>query len=136
LNVSWRGRWGDARAKRRRTARCWTFSIYNALAQENRLAIFRYLVAAGPSGVAAGEIGKALGISATSLSFHLKELDRAGLVTQTRHGRFIYYALHVEGVRQLIEYLTEECCGGHPELCGATFTRAERLSKESENCHE
>ncbi len=109
---------------------------FGALAQENRLAIFRHLVAAGPNGVAAGEIGKALGISATSLSFHLKELDRAGLVTQTRHGRFIHYALNVEGVRRLIEYLTEECCGGHPELCGTAFTRAERLSKESENCHE
>jgi ArsR family transcriptional regulator, arsenate/arsenite/antimonite-responsive transcriptional repressor len=104
---------------------------FAALAQENRLSIFRHLVAAGPSGMAAGEIGKALGISPTSLSFHLKELDRAGLVTQTRHGRFIHYALHVEGVRQLIEYLTEECCGGHPELCGAIFTRAESLCKES-----
>ncbi len=109
---------------------------FAALAQENRLAIFRHLVAAGTSGVAAGEIGKALGISATSLSFHLKELDRAGLVTQMRHGRFIHYALHVEGVRQLIEYLTEECCGGHPELCGAAFTKAKSLCKESEDCHE
>ncbi len=109
---------------------------FAALAQENRLAIFRHLVAAGPSGVAAGEIGKALRISATSLSFHLKELDRAGLVRQTRHGRFIHYALQVEGVRHLIEYLTEECCGGHPELCGSSFTRAESLCKESEHFHE
>ena len=109
---------------------------FAALAQENRLAIFRHLVGAGPSGVPSGEIAKAIGISATSLSFHLKELDRAGLVTQTRHGRFIHYALHVEGVRQLIEYLTEDCCGGQPELCGAAFTKAGKFCKESEDCHE
>ncbi|MGO9486205.1 MAG: ArsR/SmtB family transcription factor [Rhodomicrobium sp.] len=109
---------------------------FAALAQENRLAIFRHLVSAGPAGVVAGEIGKAVGISATSLSFHLKELDRAGLVTQMRHGRFVRYALHVEGVRQLIEYLTEECCAGHPELCGAAFTKSKSLCEESEDCHE
>ncbi len=109
---------------------------FAALAQENRLAIFRHLVAAGPNGVSAGDIGKAVGVSPTSLSFHLKELDRAGLVTQRRHGRFIHYALHVEGVRRLIEYLTEDCCGGHPELCGAAFTKAQGLCKESEDCNE
>jgi DNA-binding transcriptional ArsR family regulator len=103
---------------------------FTALAQENRLAIFRHLVGAGPSGIPAGEIGRAVGISATSVSFHLKELDRAGLVRQTRHGRFIHYALHVEGVRQLIEYLTEECCSGHPELCGSAYTGAKSLCKE------
>jgi ArsR family transcriptional regulator, arsenate/arsenite/antimonite-responsive transcriptional repressor len=107
---------------------------FAALAQENRLAIFRHLVGAGPSGVPAGEIAKAVGISPTSVSFHLKELDRAGLVTQTRHGRFIHYALYVERVRQLIEYLTEDCCGGQPELCGSAYTRAESLCKE--DCHE
>ncbi len=107
---------------------------FAALAQENRLAIFRYLISAGPNGVAAGEIGKAMNISATSLSFHLKELDRAGLVTQTRRGRFIHYALHVEGVRQLIEYLTDDCCGGRPELCGSSFTKPKSLGKE--DCHE
>jgi ArsR family transcriptional regulator, arsenate/arsenite/antimonite-responsive transcriptional repressor len=107
---------------------------FAALAQENRLAIVRHLVRVGPSGLPAGEIGKALGIPATSLSFHLKELDRAGLVTQTRHGRFIHYALLVDGVRQLIEYLTEDCCDGRPELCGAAFTKAQGLCQESEEC--
>ena len=109
---------------------------FGALAQENRLAIFRYLVNAGPSGVAAGEIAKALHMTPTGLSFHLKELDRAGLVTQTRHGRFIYYALHVEGVRRLVEYLTEDCCGGQPELCGAAFTKADTLCERNDDCHE
>jgi DNA-binding transcriptional ArsR family regulator len=107
---------------------------FAALAQENRLAIFRYLVSAGPNGVPAGEIAKAVGISPTSVSFHLKELDRAGLVRQTRHGRFIHYALHVDGVRQLIEYLTEDCCGGQPELCGRAYTSAKSLCNE--DCHE
>ncbi len=107
---------------------------FAALAQDNRLAIFRYLVSAGPNGVAAGEIGKALGIPPTGLSFHLKELDRAGLVTQSRRGRFIHYALHVDGVRQLIGFLTEDCCGGHPELCGSSFTKSKAFCKE--DCHE
>src|SRR5262245_31636068 len=94
---------------------------FAALAQENRLAIFRLLVRAGPGGLSAGEIGQEVGIGPTNLSFHLKELDRAGLVTQTRQGRFIRYALHVEGVRSMIEYLTEDCCGGQPELCGSVL---------------
>jgi ArsR family transcriptional regulator len=101
-----------------------------ALAHENRLTIFRHLVRVGPNGLPAGEIAKVARISATSVSFHLKELDRAGLVSQTRHGRFIHYALHVEGARQLIEFLTEDCCAGHPELCGAAFTKAKDLCED------
>lgn len=91
----------------------------SALAHEHRLAIFRVLVAQGPSGMAAGEIGRRVGIAATSLSFHLKELDRAGLVRSWRVGRFIRYAVHVEGMRQLLSFLTEQCCEGRPELCGS-----------------
>jgi DNA-binding transcriptional ArsR family regulator len=109
---------------------------FAALAQENRLAIFRHLVAAGPSGLPAGEIAKALGIGPTSLSFHLKELDRAGLVTQTRQGRFIRYALCVEGVRQLIDYLTTDCCGGRPELCGSGFAQAGYFCGKEDVPHE
>ena len=52
------------------------------------------------------------------MSFHLKELDRAGLVTATRAGRYIRYAVRIEGMRQLLAYLTEDCCQGRPELCG------------------
>jgi ArsR family transcriptional regulator, arsenate/arsenite/antimonite-responsive transcriptional repressor len=94
----------------------------SALAHQHRLRIFRLLVIAGPSGVPAGTIAEKIGISPTSTSFHLKELDHAGLVTATRHGRFIRYAVHVEGMRQLLGYLTEDCCQGQPELCGSAIT--------------
>jgi ArsR family transcriptional regulator len=70
-----------------------------ALAHQHRLRIFRLLVRAGPSGVPAGEIADDIGISATAMSFHLKELDHAGLVTSTRQGRFVRYAVRVEGMR-------------------------------------
>ncbi len=93
----------------------------SALAHQHRLRIFRLLVLAGPSGVAAGTISERIGISPTSTSFHLKELDRAGLVTATRQGRFIRYAVHVEGMRRLLAYLTEDCCQGRPELCGGAI---------------
>ena len=71
-------------------------SALAALAHEHRLRIFRLLVREGPSGVPAGEIAERVGVSPTSVSFHLKELDRAGLVTATRQGRFIRYAVRVE----------------------------------------
>ena len=95
-----------------------------ALAQEHRIRIFRLLVKAGPSGMPATEIAETVGISPTSASFHLKELDHAGLLVATRQGRFIRYAVHVDGMRQLLAYLTEDCCQGQPELCGTTVARA------------
>jgi ArsR family transcriptional regulator, arsenate/arsenite/antimonite-responsive transcriptional repressor len=100
----------------------------SALAHAHRLRIFRLLVIAGPSGVAAGAIAKKVGISPTSTSFHLKELDRAGLVTATRQGRFIRYAVHVEGMRRLLAYLTEDCCQGQPELCGSGVAAARKVA--------
>jgi DNA-binding transcriptional ArsR family regulator len=108
---------------------------FAALAQENRLSIFRLLVRAGPSGLSVGEIGQKAGIAPTNLSFHLKELDRAGLVTQTRHGRYIRYALHVEGVRRMIEYLIEDCCGGQAGLCGSgIFETKDLCNKVEDGC--
>jgi len=96
-----------------------------ALAHAHRLRIFRLLVRQGPSGMPAGEIAGRVGISATNTSFHLKELDRAGLLRATRDGRFIRYAIQVEGMRRLLSYLTEDCCQGRPELCGAAFVTSE-----------
>lgn len=90
----------------------------SALAQEHRLAIFRALIRAGPSGLSAGELARSVGIGATTLSFHIKELDRAGLVRTWRVGRFIRSAVEVEAVRSLLGFLVEECCEGRPELCG------------------
>ena len=98
-----------------------------ALAHEQRLAIFRLLVREGPSGLPAGEIAEAVGAAPTAASFHLKELDRAGLLHSTRDGRYIRYAVHFDGMRQLLDYLTEDCCRGQPELCGTAFKKAKTL---------
>ncbi|NJM34182.1 MAG: helix-turn-helix transcriptional regulator [Rhodomicrobium sp.] len=94
----------------------------SALAQEHRLAIFRLLVKAGPDGLPAGEIGGRIGIGPTSASFHLKELDRAGLIDARREGRFIRYAFNAGAMRRLLTFLTEDCCQGRPELCGDLFS--------------
>ncbi|MFZ4808824.1 MAG: ArsR/SmtB family transcription factor [Hyphomicrobiaceae bacterium] len=98
--------------------------MLSALAHEHRIKIFRLLVKAGPSGVPSSDIAEAVGISPTGASFHLKELDRAGLLVSTRQGRFIRYAVQFEGMRQLMTYLTEDCCQGQPELCGSTFKKS------------
>lgn len=88
-----------------------------ALAHDNRLSIFRLLVKCGPSGLAAGDIARAVGIGSTALSFHLKELARAGIVRSWREGRYIRYSFEVDAMRALLSFLTEDCCGGHPEFC-------------------
>lgn len=89
-----------------------------ALAHSHRLAIFRALIQAGPSGLSAGEVARAVGIGATTLSFHMKELDRAGLVRTWRVGRFVRSSVEVEAVRRLFGFLIDDCCQGRPELCG------------------
>lgn len=100
-----------------------------ALAHEHRLRIFRILVKQGPSGMPAGEIAARVGISATNTSFHLKELERAGLLHATRQGRHIRYAVDVEGMRKLLTYLTEDCCQGRPELCGSAIAAASKVCR-------
>jgi len=81
-----------------------------ALAQESRLAVFRLLVSRGPEGYPAGEIGELLEIPGPTLSFHLKELAQAGLITSRKESRFIYYAPAFERMNELLAYLTENCC--------------------------
>jgi len=88
-----------------------------ALAQETRLATYRALVAAGEAGLPAGEIAARLGVPPATLSFHLKELAHAGLVNSRNEGRFVIYAADYAAMTGLIAYLSEECCGGNPELC-------------------
>lgn len=88
-----------------------------ALAQENRLAVFRLLVQAGPTGVSAGEIGAELGIAPATLSFHLKELSHASLVVARQDGRFIFYSANFEQMGALVAFLTENCCGRDGVSC-------------------
>ena len=88
-----------------------------ALAQETRLSIFRLLVEAGPEGVSAGRIGETLEVPAATLSFHLKELARAGLVSSRQERQFIYYAVDFERMAELMIFLTQNCCRGMPEKC-------------------
>jgi ArsR family transcriptional regulator, arsenate/arsenite/antimonite-responsive transcriptional repressor len=83
-----------------------------ALAQETRLAIFRLLVEAGPEGMNAGAIAEAVGVPAATLSFHVAQLARAGLVTSRQESRFIYYSTNFAAMDDLIAYLTDNCCHG------------------------
>jgi ArsR family transcriptional regulator len=83
-----------------------------ALAQESRLAVFRLLVQAGPTGISPGKMSEQLSIPASSLSFHLKELTHAQLITPKQEGRYVIYAANFGTMNSLIGFLTENCCGG------------------------
>lgn len=87
-------------------------SALGALAQEHRLALFRLLVQAGEVGMPAGAIADALGVPNSSLSFHLAQLNRAGLVRQQRQHRSIIYRADYKAMNALVGYLLENCCGG------------------------
>ena len=91
-----------------------------ALAQESRLGIYRLLVQAGPAGIAAGAIAEKLGVPPATLSFHLKELSRAGLIASRQEGRFVIYSANFENMARLVDYLTENCCGGNVCIPGRT----------------
>ncbi|MEP7067686.1 MAG: metalloregulator ArsR/SmtB family transcription factor [Usitatibacter sp.] len=88
-----------------------------ALAQESRLAIYRLLVEAGPTGMSVGEIGAPLAIAPATLSFHLKELSHADLVAARQEGRYIYYSANYSRMNALLGYLTEKCCARDGEDC-------------------
>jgi DNA-binding transcriptional ArsR family regulator len=81
-----------------------------ALAQESRLALFRLLVRRGPEGYTPGQLSDKLGVPGPTLSFHLKELQRAGLIEARREGRFVYYSPNFPRMNQLLGFLTENCC--------------------------
>lgn len=105
--------------------------IFGALSQETRLAVLRLLITAGPNGLPAGEIAEALGFPASTMSFHLSALERAGLTRSTRQSRQIIHAINVASLRELIAFLTETCCFGRPELCGDIADLAPKPPKES-----
>ncbi len=91
---------------------------FAVLAQETRLRLVRLLASRGASGMAAGELAAALKVAPSTLSFHLAALEQAELVRSTRQGRHIIYAVRFAGLRALLSFLTETCCGGRTELCG------------------
>src|ERR1700720_697065 len=91
-----------------------------ALAHEHRLAIYRLLVERGPEGLAAGAIGERVGLLPSSLTFHLQNLQRAGLIEQQRVSRQLFYSADFDAMNGLIGYLTENCCGQSGTKCATT----------------
>ncbi len=104
-----------------------------SLAQETRLSVFRLLIRAGFEGMTAGDIANALDVPAPTLSFHLKHLCNAGLIACRRDGRSLWYTVSFERIRDLLAYLTEDCCQGHPDICGAGFSDCTTAS-QGEKC--
>jgi DNA-binding transcriptional ArsR family regulator len=92
-------------------------SSFAALAQETRLRAVRLLVGVGRQGMPAGEVAAEMGVSPSNISFHLKELERAGLIVARRQARQIFYAADYSGLSSLIRFLMEDCCRGRPEVC-------------------
>jgi DNA-binding transcriptional ArsR family regulator len=106
-------------------------AILAALAQDNRLDVFRLLVEAGPEGMPAGHIAASLQLSPNALTFHLDRLREAGLVTARRDGRSIIYAAQFRAMNSLVSYLTDQCCQGRPELCKPKAPAKPRLKFET-----
>ena len=104
-------------------------AILAALAQGNRLDVFRLLVEAGPEGMPAGHIAHSLKLQPNALTFHLDRLREVGLVGVRRDGRSMIYAARYEAMDSLVSYLTDHCCQGRPELCVLTAKPARRRDK-------
>lgn len=96
-----------------------------ALAHEHRLAIYRLLVQRGPEGLPAGAIGGRVGLVPSSLTFHLQNLQRAGLIAQRRESRQLIYSADFAVMNGLVGYLTENCCGNSTAECSANCTPAQ-----------
>ncbi len=104
-----------------------------ALAQENRLDVFRLLVEAGPEGRSAGSVAEALKLAPNTLTFHFDRLREAGLVTVRRDGRSMIYAARYDRMNDLLRYLTENCCQGRAERCAPSECKpAARARRETE----
>jgi ArsR family transcriptional regulator len=100
----------------------------SALAHPARLEVFRLLVKAGPEGLAAGEVARATGSLANTLSANLNVLAGAGLVSSRREGRRVIYSAAYERMRELLAFLMEDCCGGNSEICAPLAAIAERAA--------
>lgn len=102
----------------------------SALAQAPRLKVFRLLVKAGPDGMAAGDIARALHTPANTMSAQLLVLSNAGLIRARRQGRSIIYSVDFGSMRDLMVFLTEDCCGGRPEICAPLAEVANRCCNQ------
>ena len=102
-----------------------------ALAHEHRLRVFRLLVRNGPEGLSAGDIATHLALPPSSLSFHLGHLERTGLIRSRRQRRRIIYAADLDAMGELLSYLTEDCCGGHPEICASLMPAVTNAGQRS-----
>jgi ArsR family transcriptional regulator len=103
-----------------------------ALAQDNRLDIFRLLVEAGPEGLPAGKVSVKLGLAPNTLTFHFDRLRDAGLVTVRRDGRSMIYAAQFDTMNGLLAYLTENCCRGAAEVCAPAECKPAKPSRKKE----
>ncbi|MBE7201501.1 MAG: helix-turn-helix transcriptional regulator [Parafilimonas terrae] len=111
-------------------------AAFAALAQEHRLRLVRALVTAGPEGLASGVLAEAVGVSAATVSHHLKELSHAGLVTSRREGRSIVYSAAYPALSGLIAFLMKDCCQGHPEVCTPALAALSNCcNPPTEACH-
>lgn len=104
----------------------------SALAQQARLEVFCLLVKAGPEGLAAGEIARKLDVPANTMSAQLLVLSNAGLIRARREGRSIIYAVNFEAMRNLLVFLTKDCCGGRAEMCAPLASIASCEPKSGE----
>src|ERR1700685_932209 len=102
-----------------------------ALAHEHRPAIYRLLVQRGPEGLPAGVIGQRIGVLPSSLTFHLQNLQRAGLITQRRESRQLFYSVDFSVMNGLVDYLTENCCGGAECTPGCIAASPAKVTKRA-----
>ena len=100
---------------------------FSALSHETRLTVFKILIKEGEQGLSAGVIAKQLNVQPSTLTAHLHILRRAGLIQSTRQQQKILYSADLQGTRNLLRFLTRECCQGHPEIC-------EELSDSAKVC--
>lgn len=106
---------------------------FAALGQATRLDLLRVLLDAGANGVAAGELAHRLGVPSSTLSFHLRALDQAGLIAATRQGRSLVYAVQFARLRALLAFLVEACCGGEPDRCGDLGRMLDTITRDKSN---
>tara|TARA_R110002096_G_scaffold264377_1_gene457927 strand:+ start:371 stop:697 length:327 start_codon:yes stop_codon:yes gene_type:complete len=97
---------------------------FSALGHPTRLAIFRTLSSVAPRPIPAGELAQTTKTPPSTLSSHLQVLERSGLIVSQRRSRQILYALDIEGARDLVDFLTRDCCGGRPDICGTLPRKA------------